>query len=90
MAGFWGGLNATDAPEDTRIQWEFVIDNNSGTYAPDKTLLPKLQALLEYNFPGLKVVALDHADPALKLSKDILSQYAAGGLRNRGGPKYNR
>lgn len=88
--GYWSGFYATNAVEDALVQWELVIDNSSGTYAPDKGLLPKLKALLEYNFPGLEVVALDYADPALKMSKDALSQYASGALRYRRGSKNGR
>ncbi|KAG8888775.1 hypothetical protein FRB98_006787 [Tulasnella sp. 332] len=74
--GYWSGLHGTNALEDASTQWELVIDNNSGTYAPDKRLLPNLKALLEFNFPGLRVVALEHEDPALKLSKEALAKYA--------------
>lgn len=33
-----------------------VVDNNSGTYSPDKNDLPTLAALFEKNFPGLDVL----------------------------------
>ncbi|KAG8851755.1 hypothetical protein FRB96_009120 [Tulasnella sp. 330] len=73
----WAGLKGKDAHKSPKTQWELVIDNNSGTYAPDKALLSNLKALLEHNFPGLRVVALDQADPALKKSRDAVRQYAA-------------
>lgn len=62
-------------------KWELVIDNNSGTYAPDKTLLPTLQALLEYNFPGFTIIALDREDSALTESRESCREYA---IKNRG------
>jgi hypothetical protein len=73
-AGGWE--NFSDDKADKDVQWELVIDNNSGTYAPDKKLLPKLQALLEYNFPGFIVVALDRSDPALEKSREACREYA--------------
>mmetsp|Transcript_24637 Transcript_24637/g.39025 ORF Transcript_24637/g.39025 Transcript_24637/m.39025 type:complete len:377 (-) Transcript_24637:7-1137(-) len=44
----------------------FVIDNNSGTYAPDKALLPQVAEVLLRNFPSLNVEAYDREDPRLK------------------------
>ncbi|KAH9483458.1 hypothetical protein JR316_0002926 [Psilocybe cubensis] len=69
-----------DVPDD-QVHWELVIDNNSGTYAPDKTMLPALQKLLEYNFPGFGIFALDHGDEELKKSREACRDYA---LRFRG------
>ncbi|KAG8878267.1 hypothetical protein FRB97_002666 [Tulasnella sp. 331] len=74
--GYWGGFHETNPNDDGSVQWELVIDNNSGTYCPDKNMLPKLKSLIEYNFPGLKVAALDHGDPDLKKSIAALKQYA--------------
>ncbi|KDR82162.1 hypothetical protein GALMADRAFT_58979 [Galerina marginata CBS 339.88] len=61
--------------------WELVIDNNSGTYAPDKGVLPAVKALLEFNFPGFAVFAMDHGDGELKKSREACREYA---LRFRG------
>jgi len=46
-------------------KWVFWIDNNSGTYAPSKTILSKLALLFSSNFPDLQVEALDREDPKL-------------------------
>jgi hypothetical protein len=71
----------SDGVPDDSVKWEFVIDNNSGTYAPDKNLLPKLKALLEYNFPGFAIFALHHEDDELKQSREACRAYA---LKYRG------
>lgn len=36
--------------------YQLFIDNDSGTYRPDKSVLPYLREFLERNFPGLEVV----------------------------------
>jgi hypothetical protein len=54
-----GWENFSDDSRDEDVEWELVIDNNSGTYAPDKTVLPTLQKMLEFNFPDLTIIALD-------------------------------
>lgn len=73
-AGGWDSFS-DDVPDDD-IQWELVIDNNSGTYSPDSGLLPVLKQLLEYNFSGLKVVALSHEDETLTSSREACRSYA--------------
>ncbi|KAJ7119138.1 hypothetical protein C8R44DRAFT_707468 [Mycena epipterygia] len=78
-AGGWAAFNDTTPDDDVR--WELVVDNNSGTYSPDKTLLPKLKALLEYNFSGVTVFALDREDPELAASREACRAY---GLEHRG------
>ncbi|KAF4614432.1 hypothetical protein D9613_003520 [Agrocybe pediades] len=72
--GGWANFN--DSTPDSSVNWELVIDNNSGTYAPDKGMLPALQKLLSYNFPGLKVFALDHDEDELKQSREACRDYA--------------
>ncbi|KAG8854840.1 hypothetical protein FRB91_003002 [Serendipita sp. 411] len=68
----------SDDQKDSDVEWEFVIDNNSGTYAPNKELLPKLKELLEYNFPGFTILALDREDEELKRSVAACREYALG------------
>ncbi|CAF1641394.1 unnamed protein product, partial [Didymodactylos carnosus] len=57
-------------------EWELVIDNNSGTYAPDPLLLDNLKALLKFNFPSLSVIVYDYKDPELKMSVEECKTYA--------------
>ncbi|KAI0035566.1 hypothetical protein K488DRAFT_43034 [Vararia minispora EC-137] len=76
-----GWENFSDERNDADVEWELVIDNNSGTYSPDKNLLPALEACLLYNFPWFTVTALDHEDPALTASREACRAYA---LRERG------
>ncbi|KIK67616.1 hypothetical protein GYMLUDRAFT_54405 [Collybiopsis luxurians FD-317 M1] len=80
--GSWVGWDSFDdsIPDDS-CDWEVLIDNNSGTYSPDKALLPTLQALIEHNFPGFGVKALDREDEELKKSVQACRDYA---LKYRG------
>jgi hypothetical protein len=66
----------SDETDDGSVEWELVIDNNSGTYSPNPDLLVKVAQLLEFNFPGIKVVALGHDNPELKKSRDACREYA--------------
>ncbi|KAI1434514.1 hypothetical protein GGR50DRAFT_687586 [Xylaria sp. CBS 124048] len=43
--------------------YQLVIDNDSGTYRPNKSVLPDLREFLERNFPGLRIVVLSCDDP---------------------------
>jgi len=78
-AGGWKAFN--DKTPDEDVKWEIVVDNNSGTYSPDKNLLPQLKALLEYNFSDVTVYALDREDPELTESREACRAY---GLNHRG------
>lgn len=78
--GGWENFN-DERGDDDDVEWELVIDNNSGTYSPDKNLLPALEACLKYNFPWFNIIALDHEDPALSASTDACRAYA---MRERG------
>lgn len=73
-AGGWSRFSE-DTPDDA-IDWELVIDNNSGTYAPDKNMLPALKGLLEHNFEGFRFFALDHGDKELQESREACREYA--------------
>ncbi|KAJ7237748.1 hypothetical protein B0H12DRAFT_1026146 [Mycena haematopus] len=77
--GGWAAFS--DETPDEDVKWEIVVDNNSGTYSPDKALLPQLKALLEYNFSGVTVYALDREDPELTESREACRAY---GLKHRG------
>ncbi|CAI5721188.1 unnamed protein product [Hyaloperonospora brassicae] len=51
-----------------------IIDNDSGTYAPPKAVLPRVKALIENNFPGIAVEALDREDAGVQQRrKEILA-----------------
>ena len=46
--------------------YELIIDNDSGTYRPDKSILPDLKAFLQANFPGLHIRTMDCGEEELK------------------------
>lgn len=60
-----GGPPHEPPPQDPSC-YQLVIDNDSGTYRPDKRILPDLKAFLERQFPGLGVVTMHWEDPELK------------------------
>lgn len=79
-----GWAKFSDEIPDSMVQWELVVDNNSGTYSPNKDDLVRAQMTFEYNMPGLVVRALDREDPELKESVDACRAYA---LKYRGTKK---
>ncbi|KAH6906710.1 hypothetical protein BKA70DRAFT_1286677 [Coprinopsis sp. MPI-PUGE-AT-0042] len=69
------------------VDWELVVDNNSGTYAPDKGMLGAVRDCLEYNFgcglpcrtpgrKGFRVVVNDREDEDLVESREACRDYA--------------
>lgn len=73
-----------DTPESSRKpeDYELIIDNDSGTYRPDKCVLPDLQAFLQRQFPGLHIRALDCGDEEhQKAKKEQLE------IKKKEGPK---
>ncbi|KAF3762803.1 hypothetical protein M406DRAFT_341946 [Cryphonectria parasitica EP155] len=63
------GPPGTPPPADPR-HYQLIIDNDSGTYRPDKHQLPHLREFLEQNFPGLGIVAMHWEDEELQKLKD--------------------
>lgn len=59
-----------DAPPTNPRHYQLVIDNDSGTYRPDKKVLPLLQEFLERNFPGIGIVVLHWEDDEDQKLKD--------------------
>ncbi|KAI0021671.1 hypothetical protein F4780DRAFT_737299 [Xylariomycetidae sp. FL0641] len=51
--------------------YQLIIDNDSGTYRPDKSVLPDLRSFLERNFPGLGIVTLACDDPEDQKLKEV-------------------
>ncbi|KAK5659250.1 hypothetical protein OQA88_1342 [Cercophora sp. LCS_1] len=68
--GLAGGPPDSSPPLDPK-RYQLVIDNDSGTYRPDKSVLPDLKKFLEENFPGLGIVVMHCADDELtKMKKE--------------------
>ncbi|GBF90370.1 hypothetical protein Rsub_02476 [Raphidocelis subcapitata] len=62
LGGGGGGSDVGEvAPQEAFV---LCIDNNSGTYRPPASRLPALRALLEANFPGLRVRTVDAVSQA--------------------------
>lgn len=59
-----------DTPPENPKRYQLIIDNDSGTYRPDKHQLPHLQEFLQRNFPGLGVTAMHWEDEELSEMKD--------------------
>ncbi|KAF9870613.1 C2 domain-containing protein [Colletotrichum karsti] len=56
-------------PPHNPAHYQLTIDNDSGTYRPDKSILPKLKEFLEANFPGMGIVVMHCEDEKLQKLK---------------------
>ncbi|GAB1317394.1 C2 domain-containing protein [Madurella fahalii] len=75
------GPPSAPPPPDPHL-YQLIIDNDSGTYRPDASVLPDLRRFLQHNFPGLDVQALHCADDRLKEIKRAQQEVKE---RERGG-----
>ncbi|KAM0550123.1 hypothetical protein HYE67_006160 [Fusarium culmorum] len=64
-----GGPPKEQPPHDPSY-YQLVIDNDSGTYRPDKSTLPYLKDFLENNFPGMGIVTMHWEDQELQDMKE--------------------
>ncbi|KAJ2974703.1 hypothetical protein NQ176_g5916 [Zarea fungicola] len=54
----------------SNYEQQLVLDNDSGTYRPEKSVLPDLKAFFEKNFPGMGVVTMHWEDEELQQLKE--------------------
>lgn len=64
-----GGPPNSSPPKNPK-HYELVIDNDSGTYRPKGSVLPKLREFLERNLPGLHIVTKECTDDQLSKMKE--------------------
>ncbi|KAM7192446.1 hypothetical protein V8F33_008321 [Rhypophila sp. PSN 637] len=73
-----------DSPPRNPKNYQLIIDNDSGTYRPDKSTLPELKKFLEKNFPGLGIVTMDWENKhlqELKKKQRGIKKKEGGGIR---------
>lgn len=58
-----------DEPPKDPSHYELVIDNDSGTYRPNASLLPKLKEFMSRSLPGLHIITLDSQGEAEKMAR---------------------
>ena len=63
-----GGPPDGEPPKDPSY-YNLWIDNDSGTYRPNKDLLPLLKQFMQHSLPGIKVSTLDCQGDAEKMGK---------------------
>ncbi|KHN98966.1 C2 domain containing protein [Metarhizium album ARSEF 1941] len=59
-----------ESPPPNPAYYQLFIDNDSGTYRPDKSILPKLKEFFERNFPNLGVVTMHWEEEELQKLKE--------------------
>lgn len=57
------------APPKDPAHYQLYIDNDSGTYRPNKDLLPLLKEFMSHSLPGLKITTLDCQGDEEKMQK---------------------
>lgn len=60
-----------EPPPRNPSHYQLVIDNDSGTYRPDKSVLADLKAFLERNLPGLGIVTMHCENEELQKLKEM-------------------
>jgi len=67
-------------PPHNPRHYQLIIDNDSGTYRPDQSVLPDLKKFLEKNFEGLGIVVMHCADDELTaMKKEQVEEKKKGG-----------
>ncbi|PFH63407.1 hypothetical protein XA68_10044 [Ophiocordyceps unilateralis] len=59
-----------EPPPRNPAHYQLIIDNDSGTYRPDKSILQELKEFLEKNLPGLGIVTMHCEEEELQKLKE--------------------